>query len=64
MVLAGSLPTDAAERIGAIEETVDAFARAVNGLAPAIQEEIGEMLSLLSFAPTRFAMAGIGAHSR
>jgi hypothetical protein len=61
VVLAGSLPPDAAERTRAIEETVDAFARAVNGLAPAIQEEIGEMLSLLSFAPTRFAMAGIAS---
>jgi hypothetical protein len=64
VVLAGSLPADAAERTTAIEETLEAFARAVSGLAPAIQEEIGEMLSLLSFAPTRLAMAGIGSSWR
>jgi len=61
VVLAGSLPTDAATRTRAIDETVDAFGRAVRGLAPAIQEEIGEMLSLLSFMPTRLAMTGISA---
>jgi hypothetical protein len=61
VILAGALPTEAAERTPAIEETLEAFARAVGGLAPAIQEEIGEMLSLLSFAPTRLAMAGIAS---
>ena len=64
VVLAGSLPADSAARTRAIDETVDAFGRAVSGLAPAIQEEIGEMLSLLSFTPTRLAMTGISASWR
>jgi hypothetical protein len=59
VVLAGSLPADPPSRARAIDETVEAYGRAVAGLAPAIQEEIGEMLSLLSLAPTRFAMTGI-----
>jgi hypothetical protein len=59
VVLAGALPSQPAEHARAIEETVEAFDRAVGGLAPAIQEEIAQMLSLLSFAPTRVAMTGI-----
>jgi hypothetical protein len=59
VVLAGELPIERATRAKAIDETVAAFARAVGGLAPAIQEEIAQMLSLLSFAPTRIAMTGI-----
>ena len=61
VVLAGALPADAARRAKAVDETVEAFGRAVGGLAPAIQEEIGQMLSLLSFTPTRFMMTGVGA---
>ena len=37
VVLAGSLPQEPAAKARAVEETVDAFARATNGLAPAIQ---------------------------
>ena len=59
VVLAGALPAQPAEHAKAVEETVEAFNRAVAGLAPAIQEEIAQMLSLLSFAPTRMAMTGI-----
>jgi hypothetical protein len=64
VVLSGSLPAESASKRRAVEETVEAFARAVSGLAPAIQEEIGEMLSLLSFAPTRVAMTGISTSWR
>ena len=59
VVLAGALPNDTATRAKAIDEIVEAFARAVGGLAPAIQEEIAEMLSLLAFAPTRITVAGV-----
>jgi len=59
VVLADALPVDESSRAKAIEETVEAFARAVGGLAPAIQEEIAEMFSLLAFPPARFAMTGI-----
>lgn len=61
VVLAGALPPDAPSRARAITETVDAFHRAVAGLAPAVQEEIGELLTLLAFPPTRALVAGIGA---
>jgi hypothetical protein len=59
VVLAGALPAEPPMRAKAIQETVEAFGRAVGGLAPAIQEEIAQMLSLLSFTPTRLAMTGI-----
>ena len=44
VVLAGALPADPATRLKAVEATVEAFGRAVGGLAPAIQEEIAQML--------------------
>ncbi len=61
VVLAGALPADAASRAAAIAETTEAFHRATSGLAPAIQAEIGELLALLAFAPTRVLVAGVGA---
>jgi hypothetical protein len=59
VVLAGALPAGTNARTAAIAETVDAFERAVARLAPAIQEEIGELLALLSWAPTRRLVAGM-----
>jgi hypothetical protein len=61
VVLAGALPTEEAARARAIDETVAAFDRAVSGLAPAVQEELLQMLSFLHFAPSRFASTGIWA---
>ena len=61
VVLAGALPTEARARADAIGETVEAFDRAVGGLAPAIQDEIGDLLALLAFPPTRIAVAGLWA---
>ena len=58
VVLAGALPAGA-ERPAAIAETIEAFDRALSGLEPAIQEEIGQMLSVLVYAPTRIAVAGV-----
>ncbi len=60
VVLAGSLPADGAAKAVATREIVEAFDRAVSGLSPAVQEEIGQLLSLLSFPPTRVALAGLG----
>lgn len=59
VVLAGALPSEESARAGAIGETVEAFGRAVESLAPAIQEELGQMFSFLAFAPTRIASTGI-----
>jgi hypothetical protein len=61
VVLAGSLPAEEAARAGAIRDVVAAFDRAVAGLAPAVQAEIGELFSFMSFAPTRLAFAGLWA---
>lgn len=59
-VLEGSLPADPAVRRQAVVDTVQAFDRAVSGLSPAVQAEIAQLLSVLGFAPTRIALAGLG----
>jgi hypothetical protein len=59
VVLAGSLPGEAAARSRAVAEVLAAFDRAVSGLAPAVQEEIGQLFSFLDFAPSRLAFAGL-----
>ena len=59
VVLADALPPEAGARSTAIGEIIEAFDRALSGLDPAIQDEIGQMLGLLVFAPTRIAVAGV-----
>lgn len=59
VVLAGNLPTDAASRQIAINEIVAAFDRTVAGLPPAVQGEVDELLSLLTFGLTRRFIAGV-----
>ena len=59
VVLAGSLPAEEAAQSAVVRDTVAAFDRAVSGLTPAVQAEIGELFSFLSFAPTRLAFAGL-----
>jgi hypothetical protein len=59
VVLSGVLPAEADARARAQQEVLDAFDRAVSGLSPAIQEEIGQLFSFLSFAPTRITVAGL-----
>lgn len=58
-VLAGTLPEAESEHREAIREVVEAFDRAVTGLSPAVQAEIGQLLGLLGFAPTRIVLAGV-----
>jgi hypothetical protein len=53
VVLDGALPA------AALREIVEAFDGIVAGLSPAIQSEIGDLLGLLCFAPTRIAFAGV-----
>lgn len=58
-VLDGALPADAPARSAAVRETTAAFDRAVSGLSPAVQEEIGQLFSLLGLAAGRFIVAGV-----
>ena len=61
VVLAGSLPEEAGARARTQREVVEAFDRAVSGLSLAIQDELVQLFSFLSFAPTRLAFAGLWA---
>ena len=59
-VLKGILPVDdAAARLVAINEVVEAFDRTVAGLSPAVQTEMEELLSLLTLTVTRRFVAGV-----
>ena len=60
-VLAGMLPSDPDARAGAVRDVVEAFDRAVGGLAPAIRRDIDDLLALLRYPPTRIALAGLVA---
>ena len=58
-VLKGALPDDPAAKLIAINEVVEAFDRTVAGLSPAVQKEVEELLSLLTFGLTRRIVAGV-----
>ena len=62
VILAGALPDDPEARRSAIDETVAGVARAVAGLPPATQKELGELFALLGFAPARLLAARVGPH--
>jgi hypothetical protein len=59
VLLDGALPADAAGHSAAVDATVANVARAVAGLPPAAQKELGQLFALLAFAPTRIALAGV-----
>jgi len=59
VLLAGGLPDDRDARIVAVNEVVEALDRAVAGLSPAVQEEVQQLFTLLTFAPTRALAAGV-----
>lgn len=59
VLLEGTLPREEAARAEAIQEVVDAFDRALAGLSPAVQKELQQLLTLLTFAPTRALVAGV-----
>jgi hypothetical protein len=61
VVLADALPEEPQARAHAILEVVEAFDRAVSGLAPAVQKEVDQLFSILRFAPTRLAFTGLWA---
>ena len=58
-VLGGALPDNPVARQIAINEVVEAFDRTVAGLSPAIQKEMEQLLSLLTFSLTRRFIAGV-----
>lgn len=58
-MLDGALPTDAAARHTAIEETLGGVATAIAGLPPIAREELAALFALLAFPPVRIAFAGI-----
>ena len=59
VMLSGALPAEPAARAAAVTDTVASVARAVSGLAPAAQQELAQLFSLLSLPPTRIALAGV-----
>jgi hypothetical protein len=61
VVLAGALPAEGEARARAVREVVEAFDRAVAAMAPAVQEEIAELIGLLTFAPTRILFTGLSS---
>jgi hypothetical protein len=61
VVLAGALPAEPAARAQAVRDVVEAFHRIVGGMSPAVQDEIGELIGLLTFAPTRILFTGLAS---
>jgi hypothetical protein len=61
VLLAGALPAADPERRSAIDETTLNVGRAIAGLPPAAQQELGELFALLGFGPARIALARVVA---
>lgn len=59
VILAGALPAQDEARARTVAVIVAEFDRLVGSLAPAVQEEIGELFSVLHFPPARIALAGL-----
>ncbi len=60
-MLAGALPAVPADRARAVAETVAGVDRAIAGLAPSAQGELGQLFSLLSIGVGRRAIAGVAS---
>lgn len=58
VMLAGALP-EGDGRSAAIQSVVDGVAQAVSGLPPQLQDELDQLFTLLTFAPTRWLVAGV-----
>jgi hypothetical protein len=57
VMLDGALPDEARARDDALRETVAAVDRAVSGLPPLAQHELGQLFALLASAPGRWSLA-------
>ena len=58
-MLDGAIPSSASGRAGALEVAANGFTTAVEGLPPHLQHDVQQLLSLLTFAPTRRMIAGL-----
>jgi hypothetical protein len=58
-MLDGALPVPAVPRAAALAAAADGFAVAVAGLPPDVQNQVGQIFGLLTFAPTRRLVAGL-----
>lgn len=58
-MLDGAIPAAAAARAAALTQSVDGFAVAVAGLPPGDERQVHQLLSVLSFPPTRRLVAGL-----
>lgn len=58
-ILAGALPEEKASRQIAVDEVVAAFDRALAGLSPAVQQELQQLITLLTFPASRALLAGV-----
>jgi hypothetical protein len=58
-VLAGSLPTDKALQESALQGHLQRLDATIAGLPPALQAEVGELLTLLAHPAGRVALAGL-----
>ena len=58
-MLAGALPSSGEQRVLAIRDVVRGFDTAVAGLSPSTQGEVQQLLTLLTFPLTRWAVAGV-----
>jgi len=59
VLLHGALPHDPAAASAAVRDTVGNVGLAIAGLAPAAQQELGQLFALLGFAPARIALARV-----
>lgn len=59
-LLDGALPSDPEQRRQRVVQTVDGIGKAVAGLAPATQKELGELFALMVLAPGRMVIIGVG----
>lgn len=57
-ILDGALPEDQAARAVGVNDAIEAFDRAVAGLHPDVQAEIGQLFSLLAIGPARWLIGG------
>jgi hypothetical protein len=58
-MLAGALPSDPAQRTGAVAATIGRVQQAILGLPLSTQNEVQDLFALLGFGPARRYLAGV-----
>jgi hypothetical protein len=58
-MLDGAVPASGAARSNALDVAADGFFAAVRALPPELQHEVGQLFTLLTFAPLRRIVAGL-----